>query len=135
MCVQCERSQKTIKHFARLAAVVGAAPIPGADMPVLLAMQTKMVRDIGRHFGHNMSLADSSTMAAGLGAGGLLARGLARQLIKLLPGLGWLISGAVAAAGTRTFGRVALDYFRNHHGHEHEQQLSPVPAYRQLARA
>ncbi|HEY3295188.1 MAG TPA: DUF697 domain-containing protein [bacterium] len=133
MCDQCRRSEKTIKHYSRLAGLVGMAPIPGADMPLLWGLQGKMIRDISRQFGHEMTPAESGTMVTSLGAGGFLARGLARQFIKLLPGLGWLISGAVAAAGTRVFGRVALNFIRDHYG-EAEHVIPGPPPYRQIAR-
>ena len=115
-------------HFSAVAAGVGAAPIPGADMPLLWGLQSKMLRDVAEHFGHHMSVKDSAASAALLGGGGFIARALARQGVKFVPIIGWLVSGAVAAAGTEAFGKAAIAYCRNKFGCEDELRQIQLPA-------
>jgi uncharacterized protein (DUF697 family) len=43
--------------------------------------------------------------------GGLGLRALARELVDLVPGLGWALKGAIAYAGTRAVGEAAVLYF------------------------
>lgn len=87
--------QKVLKHAA-LAATIGAAPLPMADSPALIANQMTMVA-------HLASLWDLPKLDA-LASTGLLStavsyvgRGLAGNLMKVVPGLGSWLGGAVNA--------------------------------------
>ncbi len=44
-------------------------------------------------------------------AGGFLFRNIARSLSRLIPGAGWIISGATGFIGTEAMGRAAIEYF------------------------
>jgi uncharacterized protein (DUF697 family) len=44
--------------------------------------------------------------------GGFGLRTLARQLVKVVPGPGWIVGGGLGYGGTIAMGRAALEYFR-----------------------
>jgi uncharacterized protein (DUF697 family) len=61
--------------------------------------------------------------------GGMVLRYLAIEGAKLIPGPGWVVAGAISAAGTWAIGQVAVRYF------EHGKRLSTKEMqkhYRQL---
>jgi|GEM_PF-2539330 len=104
-----ERSSKSIYKNMAIAAGVGAAPIPFADMPILCALQVGMVRSIGRIYGHHISYARALSYVA---LAGTALRAGFRQLAKLVPIAGWVIAASVAASGTYAIGKLAQNYFR-----------------------
>src|SRR5215469_13487189 len=92
------------------------SPIPFADTAVLAPLQLMMVAIVAGLSCRQLSLGAASEFltAAGVNVGvGLGFRGVARQLIKLVPLLlvTLPVSGAVAAAGTTAIGKSAEAYF------------------------
>lgn len=103
--------QEIIKHFALQNGVLGVAIfIPGADFPVLTLNQIRMVLRIATAHGEELDKERAfevlSVIAAGLGF-----RTVARQLVGLVPGLGWAVKGGVAYAATLAVGEAADAYF------------------------
>lgn len=102
---------RVIEQTARQNALLGAVTIiPGADMPVLTANQIKMVMDIAGAFGLALTWTRAKEVLAVVG-GGFTFRAVARQLLDFVPVAGWMLKGAVAYAGTRAMGEVAVRYF------------------------
>jgi len=99
-----------IRKNARQNAVVGALPIPGADMPVMTANQGRMVLGIAAVYGEDLSL-DRVRELLGVLAAGFGLRALSRQVVKLVPFGGWVASAAIGYAGTVTMGRATMLYF------------------------
>jgi uncharacterized protein (DUF697 family) len=103
--------QEIIKRFALQNGVLGVAIfIPGADFPVLTLNQIRMVLRIASAHGERLDRERAfevlSVVAAGLGF-----RTVARQLVGLVPGLGWAVKGGVAYAATLALGETADAYF------------------------
>ena len=103
--------QEIIKRFAVQNGVLGVAIfIPGADFPVLTLNQIRMVLRIASAHGERLDRERAfevlSVVAAGLGF-----RTVARQLVGLVPGLGWAVKGGVAYAATLALGEAADAYF------------------------
>ena len=103
--------QEIIKRFAVQNGVLGVAIfIPGADFPVLTLNQIRMVLRIASTHGERLDRERAfevlSVIAAGLGF-----RTVARQLVGLVPGLGWAVKGGVAYAATLALGEAADAYF------------------------
>lgn len=103
--------QEIIKRFAVQNGVLGVAIfIPGADFPVLTLNQIRMVLRIASAHGERLDRERAfevlSVIAAGLGF-----RTVARQLVGLVPGLGWAVKGGVAYAATLALGEAADAYF------------------------
>jgi uncharacterized protein (DUF697 family) len=98
-----------ISSSARTGGIAAAAIfIPGADLPVLLLNQVRMVLRLEQAYGLHADPRERApellaTIAAGFGF-----RAVARQLLGVIPVAGWAVQGAVAYAGTRALGEAAL---------------------------
>ncbi len=102
--------EEIIHKNARENAVIGALPIPGADMPVMTANQGRMVLSIASVYGEDLSLERAREMLGVLAAGFGL-RAVSRQVVKLVPVGGWAAAAAIGYAGTITMGRATVLYF------------------------
>lgn len=105
-------AKEVVRQAVALNAVLGTEPIPGLDLPLLLATQARMVLRLAAIYGEPMSARHARELMSTI-ASGLLLRQVARQAAKLVPGPGWLISGAVAGAGTWALGQAAMAYFES----------------------
>lgn len=97
-----------------VAMVVGATPLPVADLALLLPLQGAMLTGVvyasGRPLGPRAVSEWLGAMGLGVGAG-LSLREAVRGALKLVPGLGLTLAGAVAATGTWALGVAAVRYF------------------------
>jgi uncharacterized protein (DUF697 family) len=105
--------KKEILKYAALTAVLGAFPIPGLAIATdlgVIALQVKMVRDIGQYWGHPLdrNAAKSMLYGMGLGTGARLA---VNNLAKLLPGWGSAVGATTSFASTYALGKVIEKYF------------------------
>ncbi|MFC2016043.1 GTPase [Chloroflexota bacterium] len=105
-----QAANKVIRNAAVFNAFVGAEPIPGLDIPFLLAIQARMVLRIAAIFGEPLSTEHAKELLATI-VGGATLRYLAQEGAKLIPGPGWIVAGAVASVGTWGIGQVAVRYF------------------------
>ncbi len=92
--------------------VAAAVWIPGVDMPVLTALELRLVMQIAACYGHELG-ADRALEIAGIVGAGFGLRTVARELLDVVPVAGWLIKGAVAYSGTRGIGKAAQEYFEH----------------------
>ncbi len=99
-----------IRQNARQNAVVGALPIPGADMPVMTANQARMVLNIAAAYDEDLSLQRARELLGVLAAGFGL-RAVTRQVVKVVPVGGWAAAAAIGYAGTIAMGRSTMLYF------------------------
>jgi uncharacterized protein (DUF697 family) len=101
-------SDQLVASFARRNGLVAAAVwIPGADLPVLALNEVRLLLRLAQAHGAGGDVRDRlpevvATMGAGFGL-----RALARELLDLVPGVGWLLKGAIAYGGTRALGEAA----------------------------
>ena len=111
---QIEIAAMLTRSTTAICTAIGAQPIPFADFPVLTSLQVAMVAGIvhatGREWSLRLGRDFLAALGVNLGAGFLLREG-ARAAVKLLPGWGNAISGAIAGAGTYAIGRAASAYF------------------------
>lgn len=84
--------------------------IPGADLPVLSAVQLRLVLQIGMCYGVELSPDRAIELITVLGAG-VGMRTVARELLNFVPVAGWAVKGGVAYGGTRALGMAADEYF------------------------
>lgn len=110
-----EAANQEIAASAQQNAMIGLMPVPGADMPLMTANQVKMVMRLAAIHDQPMTFERLKEVLAVIG-GGLAMRTAARQLVKFIPGPGWLVGGGLGFAGTLAMGRAALEYFRRQHG-------------------
>ncbi|MEZ4410808.1 MAG: GTPase [Polyangiales bacterium] len=94
--------------------VVGATPLPVADLALLAPLQTVMLTGIvyasGRQLGPRAVTEWLGALGLGVGTG-IGLREVVRSTLKLIPGIGASLSGAVAASGTWALGTAAVRYF------------------------
>jgi uncharacterized protein (DUF697 family)/GTPase Era involved in 16S rRNA processing len=107
-------STSVIRRFSTAASGIGSAPIPIADIAVLMPLQALLVALIAglscRRF--SLEAATEFTAATGVNVGvAFVAREGARAAVKLLPGFGSAVSGAIAGATTYGIGKSAEAYF------------------------
>src|SRR5204862_54182 len=97
-----------VASFARKNGIVAAAVwTPGADLPLLALNEVRLLLRLAQAHGTARDVRDRlPELAAVLGAGFGL-RALARELLGLVPGAGWVVKAGVAYAGTRALGEAA----------------------------
>ena len=105
-------TRRLIRSAAVLNGIIAAEPIPGLDIPLLLASQVRLVLRIAAIYGESLSVRHARELLTAI-AGGIALRYLAAQLGKLVPGPGWLIGAVVTGLGTWAIGRVAVAYFES----------------------
>ena len=86
------------------------AIIPGADLPLMTLNQVKMLLEMAAAYGEELSLGRVKEIAAIVG-GALACRGIARQVVGVVPGAGWLVKGGIGYTGTMAMGRALVEYF------------------------
>ncbi len=88
----------------------GLAQVPGSDSAVIVPLQIKMVQDIARQFGLEVteSSIEAFVVSAAATAGG---RALSQWLLRWFPGVGNTINGLTAAGVTELVGWVAAINF------------------------
>jgi uncharacterized protein (DUF697 family) len=100
-----------IRKFSKQNGILGAAIfLPGADLPALTLNQIRMVFRIAGAYGADIDRERAVELLGVLGAG-LGFRAVAREVVGVVPGLGWALKGAIAYAGTRALGEAAIRYF------------------------
>jgi uncharacterized protein (DUF697 family) len=103
-----------------------AIPIPGVDVAAVFLTWAKMIQDIGRAYGKELSLSDAKSLAwsflrHGLAAGGAWfgSAAVAQLFLKAIPLTGhvaaYLVDATIAAASiskiTRAMAKSAQDHF------------------------
>lgn len=111
---QKEIDQDILKYSV-LSAVLGVFPVPGIAIATdlaIVAIQVKLVRDIGQYWGHKVDKAAAKTLLGGLGLG-TGARIAVSNLAKLVPVWGSAFGGTTAFATTWALGKIANRYFES----------------------
>ena len=86
-------------------------PIPGSTTAGLVAIEATMVHAIGRIYGVEVSARDAAMWVAGLEVAGGALRVLAREAALLVPLIGWLVRGSIAAASIEAIGNTVVTIF------------------------
>lgn len=97
-----------ILRYAVLTAALGAFPIPGLSIATdltVIALQLKMIRDLGAYWGHTIDRQGAKTILYGVGLG-TGARLAISNLAKLLPGWGSVVGATTSFASTYALGKV-----------------------------
>lgn len=108
-------SRKVVVASVASAATAGAVPIPFSDFIAIVPIQIGMLAGISASFGLNIDKAFLGTLVSGTltgVAGSVAGRALVGSLLKFIPGVGSVggavVSGAVAATITTTFGEAYI---------------------------
>lgn len=111
---QKEIDQDVLKYSV-FSAVLGAFPVPGIAIATdlaIVALQVKLVRDIGQYWGHKVDKHAAKTLLGGLGLG-TGARIAVSNLAKLVPVWGSAFGATTAFATTWALGKIANRYFES----------------------
>lgn len=106
-------SRETHPHivgYAISAGLLGAIPVPGASIPLVVATQAKLFHSIASIYGLPLNTRCLSEVGSAVGVGGLMAGYGARELAKLVPGWGEVVAGLTTAAITYALGKT-LDFY------------------------
>ena len=123
-------TKKIVTTCTAACTTVGVEPIPLADFPILTAVQVLMVASIMRVSGREITRKAITEFLGALGmniGAGLVFREGARAAIKVLPGFGNAISGAIAGGATYALGRAATAYFIDETPLPEVRRLFPIP--------
>lgn len=113
-------ANEVIHSCAALGITVSVTPVPFADAALLLPLQLLMVTTIAYLSGRAWDTKGAMEWMASMGVAGGAGVGLrwgARQIFKLVPGAGSVVSAGVAGAGTAAIGHSALAYFMKDQKH------------------
>ena len=96
-----KRAQAVIVTATTMAMTTGATPIPFSDYAVLIPIQLGMIASITVIFGFDVNKSIlTAFLSSTLGAGGatLLGKTVVSNLLKMIPGVGTIVGGAISAA-------------------------------------
>ena len=105
-----EAAWEEINATSKQNALIGAIPIPGADLPLMTANQLKMILRIAAMYDLPLSVDRARELLAVVG-GGFALRAAARQVAKLIP-VGAVVGAGVGYSGTLAMGKGAIEYFK-----------------------
>jgi uncharacterized protein (DUF697 family) len=105
------QAQPHIMAYACAAGAVGAVPLPIADLPIISALQLKMLHTVASIYRQPLRLKTFLELASTVGLGVLLRQGT-RSLLKVVPGFGCAISGLYAGAMTYALGCALCFYYQ-----------------------
>jgi uncharacterized protein (DUF697 family) len=98
---------RLVRTASRRSAAIGALPLPGVDMPVLVLIQVRLVADLAalhdRAFGPERTVEALAIVGAGFGW-----RAVGRSAAGAIPVAGWAVQGTIAYGATRAIGEAAL---------------------------
>jgi uncharacterized protein (DUF697 family) len=108
-----DRARTWVHGYATAGAAYAFVPIPlpGSTTAGLVALEATMVYAIGRIYGVELSAKDTAAVLAGLEVGGTALKTVAREVVALVPVVGWAVRGAVAAAAIEAIGNSVIAYF------------------------
>ena len=88
-------------------AIAAAVFVPGVDLPLLTMNQIRLVLRIAIAYGEELDQNRAVEIVGVVGAG-YGFRLVAREVLDLVPVVGWAVKGAVAYSGTRAIGAAAV---------------------------
>ena len=106
-----QRALPYIIGYSTLAATAGAMPVPWLDLLLLPAIQSRMVFALARLYGQPLTATRFLELAGTLGVG-LMVRQAVRETSKLIPGVGSVLSGALAGSTTFALGKAFCHYYQ-----------------------
>lgn len=112
--VQKNLARNIGKSVMTVTGLVGATPVPIADMPIITGLQLSMIGTIAMISGKKLNRKTMMQFLGAMGVNvgvGMALRSISRQLVKFFPGAGNVISGTIASAGTYALCEAAIAFF------------------------
>jgi uncharacterized protein (DUF697 family)/actin-like ATPase involved in cell morphogenesis len=106
------QTRRTITKYAGMAGgtAILLSPIIGSSL-ALSGIEAKMMMDISRIYGYNLSPQEVGTIIGGLLAGGAVLKMAVSEALTFVPGIGWVAKGGVAVVVVKGLGELAIKYF------------------------
>ncbi len=101
---------RVIRTGAWITAMVGIEPIPIIDLPLQVALQWKVILQVAAIYGRPGLDVRSKEMASTVGLS-VVMRLVTQQLVKLVPVIGWALSGLLSGVSTLLLGHAFLRYY------------------------
>lgn len=109
--------------YSLIAGIAGAAPLPFVDIPLVTLVQIKMFHTVASLYNYPLNRQRWGEISGALGVT-LLTNVGRRELIKLIPGYGLVVSSLLTAATTYALGKTLCVYFQTlHRGNEFSEEL------------
>jgi uncharacterized protein (DUF697 family) len=105
-----KQAMPTILTYSSLAATSAVSPLPWVDIPVVMALQTRLVYLLADLYDQKMNAALLAKMAGAVG-GRLAVRFAIKAPLKLIPFVGQTANAAMAFAYTFSLGKACCWYF------------------------
>ncbi|HEY4689502.1 MAG TPA: DUF697 domain-containing protein [Anaerolineae bacterium] len=105
-------AQRVTRRAVAVSGLVGVEPVPLLDIPFQVLIQLRLVLRLAAIYGEPVGDRYSRELLATIASGAAM-RYLGQQLSKVIPLVGWIASGGLAAGGTWAIGRIAMEYFEN----------------------
>ena len=124
--VQKKLARNIAKSVMTVTGLVGATPVPIADMPIITGLQLSMIGTIAMIGGKKLNRKTVGQFVGAMGVNvgvGMALRGISRQLVKVFPGAGSVISGTVASAGTYALAEAAIAFFIDRKSEEEAKHI------------
>lgn len=124
--VQKKLARNIGKSVIGITGLVGATPVPVADMPIITGLQITMIGTIAMISGEKLNRKSIIQFLGAIGVNvgiGVALRTVSRQLVKILPGAGSVISGAIASAGTYALCEASIAYFIERKSQEEAKKI------------
>lgn len=115
-------AQRVIRSGAFTTLLLGSEPIPLLDLPLHVAAQWRVALQLAAIYGRP-GLDYRSRELAGTIVVNLVFRHLAQQALKLVPFVGWLLSGLLSGASTWLLGQALVRYYQ-------EERVISLPPWR-----
>jgi uncharacterized protein (DUF697 family) len=104
------RALPYILSYSSVAATAGAIPVPWVDLFILPGIQTRMIYHLAQLYSQPLSGTRFLELASTLGLG-MLVRQAIREVVKVLPGVGSVVSGTLAGSSTFALGKAFCYYY------------------------
>ena len=105
-----QAAARLIRRAAVFNGLIALEPVPLLDIPLQMVTLVGLVLRIAAVYDRPPTDAHRREVMAAM-AGGLVGRYATQQMVKLVPILGWLVSGLIGASCTWLLGRAAVAYF------------------------
>ena len=105
-----QRAMPYVLSASTMAASAAAVPVPWIDIPVVIGVQSDLIRRLSALYGQAFD-AQQFLQIAGAVGGRLALRQALRETLKFIPGVGQAANAALAFAATYALGRACCWYY------------------------
>lgn len=110
------RARRLAALYALGGGLIGLAPLPFRDGPMLIALETRLTSDIGRLYDPQVARHNAARLAPLVGGAGMLFRLLAKRLRRRNGSFAALTDGLVAMGGVLLIGEGVTRWYQWRYG-------------------